>query len=141
MKRKTTTITQKVIISAPPKEVYDALLDAKKHSDFTGSKATGKAVVGTKFTAWDGYISGRNLKLENGKRIIQEWRTTDWPKDYPPSKLEFVLREINDKTELNMVHSNIPLEQEEELKQGWIDFYWNPLKSYFKKIKDDLLVK
>lgn len=136
MKRKTTTITQKVIIFAPPKEVYDALLDPKKHSDFTGSKATGKAVVGTKFTAWDGYISGIILKLENGKRIVQEWRTTDWPNDYPPSKLEFVLRKINDKTELTMVHSNIPIEQEEELKQGWIDFYWNPLKSYFKKIKE-----
>jgi activator of HSP90 ATPase len=134
LKRKTTTITQKVIISALPEEVYDALLNPKKHSEFTGSKATGKAVVGAKFTAWDEYISGRNLKLENGKRIVQEWVTTDWPDDYPPSKLEFLLRKVDDKTELTMVHSNIPIEQKEELKQGWIDYYWNPLKSYFNKM-------
>ena len=133
MKKKITSITQKVIISALPEEVYNALLDPKKHSEFTGSKTTGKPVVGAKFTAWDGYISGRNLKLKKGEIIIQEWVTTDWPDGYPPSKLEFILKKVKDKTELTMIHSNIPIEQEKELKQGWIDFYWKPLKSYFER--------
>ncbi len=66
MKLETRTVTQKVVIPASPSEVYAAFMDAKKHSEFTKSKATGKAVVGGKFTAWDGYISGRNLEL--GKR-------------------------------------------------------------------------
>jgi activator of HSP90 ATPase len=79
MNLKTTTITQKVIISAAPKEVYDAFVDAKKHSAFTGAKATCDPKVGGGFTAWDGYISGRNLELERGKRIVQEWSTTEWP--------------------------------------------------------------
>jgi activator of HSP90 ATPase len=133
MKRKTTTITQKIVLPALPEEVYDALLDPKKHSEFTGSKATGKAIVGAKFTAWDGYISGRNLELEKGKRIAQEWVTTEWPEDYPPSKLEFTFKEVDGETELTMVHSDIPTDQEEELKQGWIDYYWKPLKNYFEK--------
>jgi activator of HSP90 ATPase len=135
MKRKTTTITQKIVLPALPEEVYDALLDPKKHSEFTGSKATGKAIVGAKFTAWDGYISGRNLELEKGKRIAQEWVTTEWPEDYPPSKLEFTFKEVDGETELTMVHSDIPTDQEEELKQGWIDYYWKPLKNYFEKRK------
>jgi activator of HSP90 ATPase len=130
---RTTSITQKVIISASPEEVYNALLDPKKQSDFTGSKATGKAIVGAKFTAWDGYISGKNLELEKGKRIVQQWITTDWPDDYPPSKLEFSLKKVDDKTELTMLHSDIPADQEKELEQGWIDFYWSPLKSFFEK--------
>ena len=130
---RTTSITQKVIISAFPEEVYNALLDPKKHSDFTGSKATGKAIVGAKFTAWDGYISGKNLELEKGKRIVQQWITNDWPDDYSPSKLEFSLKKVDDKTELTMLHSVIPADQEKELEQGWIDFYWSPLKSYFEK--------
>ena len=67
MKTEVTTIKQKVVIPASPKEVYEAYVDAKKHSKFTGSKATGKAVVGGKFTAWDGYIFGKNLELEDGK--------------------------------------------------------------------------
>ena len=133
---KTTTIKQKIILPALPGEVYDALLDAEKHSEFTGSKATGKHKVGAEFTAWDGYISGRNLELEKGKRIVQEWVTTEWPENYPPSRLEFTFKEVDGNTELTMVHSEIPTDQEEELKQGWIEYYWQPLKTYFEKRKD-----
>ena len=64
MELNTTTITQKVTISAHPKEVFNAILNPKKHSEFTGSKATGKEVVGAKFTAWDGYITGRNIEIK-----------------------------------------------------------------------------
>jgi len=133
VKKKTAVITQKVTIPASSEEVYDALLNPKKHSDFTGSRATGKEIVGARFTAWDGYISGRNLELEKGKRIVQEWVTTDWPEGYPPSRLEFTFREVEGKTELTMVHSDIPAEQEKELAQGWVDFYWEPLKNHFEK--------
>ena len=133
MKMKTTTIEQKVLLTALPEEVYDALVNPRKHSEFTGSKATGEAKVGAKFTAWDGYISGKNLELEKGKRIVQEWVTTEWPEGYPPSRLEFTLSQVNGKTELIMVHSNVPAEQKQELEQGWTDFYWKPLKDYFKK--------
>ena len=132
MELNTTTITQKVTISAHPKEVFNAILNPKKHSEFTGSKATGKEVVGAKFTAWDGYITGRNIEIEKNNRIVQEWSTTDWPDKYPPSILELNFKLVDGKTELTIIHSNIPKGQEEELKQGWIDFYWNPLKNYFK---------
>ena len=133
MKKKTTTITQKIIIPAPPEEVYDALLDAQKHTKFTGSKATGKAKVGAKFTAWDGYISGKNLELEKGKRIVQEWVTTEWPENYPPSRLEFTFKEVKGKTELTMVHSDVPTDQKQELEEGWTEYYWKPLKTHFEK--------
>ena len=65
------TIRQRVVVPAAPEEVYEAFVDAKKHSAFTGSKATCDPRVGGKFTAWDGYISGKNLLLEEGKRIVQ----------------------------------------------------------------------
>jgi hypothetical protein len=32
-----------------------------------------------------------------------------------------------------MVHSKVPVEQGDEYAQGWIDFYWEPMKKYFKK--------
>jgi len=128
MKLKTTTVKQKIMLQALPDEVYDALLDSRIHSEFTGSKATGEAKVGAEFTAWDGYISGKNLELERGKRIVQEWVTTEWP-----SRLEFTLMKVDGKTELKMVHSDIPTDQEEGLKQGWTDYYWEPLKRYFEE--------
>ncbi len=139
MKRKTSKIMQRILIPASPEEVYDALLDPKKHSEFTGSKSTGKAKVGAKFTAWDGYISGKILELENGKRIVQEWITTEWPEGYPPSRLELTFNEVNGETELTMIHSDVPTDQKDQLEQGWTDYYWKPLKKYFEKRKNETI--
>lgn len=130
---KVTTIKQNVVIATSPGELYEAFMDAKKHSAFTGSKATCNAKVGGKFTAWDGYISGKNLELVRGKKIVQEWITTDWPSGYSPSRLELTFRKVKEGTEISMVHSNVPAQQADDLKQGWNDFYWEPLKEYFKK--------
>jgi activator of HSP90 ATPase len=130
---KVKTIGQKVIVSATPEEVYDAFMDPEKHSAFTRSKATCDARVGGEFTAWDGYISGKNLKLERGKKIVQEWVTTDWPQKYPPSKLELTFKKVGGCTEISMIHSKVPAEQADDIGQGWTDFYWEPLKDYFKR--------
>jgi activator of HSP90 ATPase len=134
MKAKVRTIKQKVVITASPKEVYDAYVDPKKHSKFTGAKATGEAVVGAKFTAWDGYISGKYLELEDGKRVVQEWTSTDFPEGHN-SKLELCFKAVPEGTELVMVHSNVPEEQADDTAEGWTEWYWEPLKEYFSKPK------
>lgn len=130
---KVATIKQNVVVPASPDEVYETFLDAEKHSAFTGSKATCNPKVGGKFTAWDGYISGKNLELEKGKKIVQEWITTAWPPGYPPSRLELTLKKVKEGTEISMSHSNVPAEQADDYEQGWTNFYWNPLRDYFKK--------
>ena len=88
--------------------------------------------VGGKFTAWEGYIFGRNLELVRGKKIVQEWSTTEWPEGYPPSRLEITLTKSREGTTLRMVHSRVPASQRADYAQGWKDSYWNPLKEYFK---------
>lgn len=135
MKLKTTTITQTVVIPASPEDVYDAYIDPKKHSAFTGAETTCDPRVGGEFTAWDGYITGKNLELEKGKRIVQEWSTSEWPEDYPPSRLELTFSEVKGGTELTMVHSDVPASQAEDYRQGWIDDYWDLLKEYFQSKK------
>jgi activator of HSP90 ATPase len=134
MKAKVRTIKQKVVFPASPKEVYDAYVDPKKQSKFTGAKATGKPMVGGKFTAWDGYISGKYLELEDGKRVVQEWTSSDFPEGHN-SKLELCFNKVPEGTELVMVHSNVPEEQANDAADGWIEWYWDPLKKYFSKPK------
>ncbi len=130
--KETKTIRQSVVLPAKPAEVYDAFMTAKEHAAFTGSKATCDAKVGGKFTAYDGYISGKNLELEPGRRIVQEWQTTEWPAGAAPSIVEFVFKDHKDGTECTMVHSEVPAEQAESYRQGWIEYYWKPLKEYFQ---------
>src|SRR5260370_38991126 len=96
MAAKSKTIVQTEFIpGVKPAQVYDALVNARKHAAFTGAAATGAAKVGGKFTAWDGYIFGKHLELEPPRRIVQEWATTEWPAGSPPSKLEWVFAEKN----------------------------------------------
>jgi uncharacterized protein YndB with AHSA1/START domain len=126
-------IEQTVFFKASPQEVYDALLDAEKHSDFTGSPATVSAKLGAEFNAWDGYISAKNLELVKNKKIVQEWETTGWPKGYPRSRLELTLTAKRGGTELKMVHSKVPAEQVESYTSGWVESYWDPLAEYLAK--------
>jgi activator of HSP90 ATPase len=130
---KTKTLRQKATIPADPMKVYEAYMDAEKHAEFTGSKATFDPRVGGEFTAWDGYIAGKNLELEPGKRIVQEWRSSDFPEGYAASRLELNLKDIKGSTELTMVHSGVPVEIADDIAQGWKDFYWEPMKKYFEK--------
>jgi activator of HSP90 ATPase len=130
-----TTIKQTAIIPADPEKVYEAFMNARIHSEFTGSKATCDPTAGGKFTAGDGYISGKNLELEKGKKIVQEWKTTEWPEGYDPSKFKLTLRKVKNGTEIIMVHSNVPDEQAAEFADSWNQFYWTLLKEYFSQNK------
>ena len=129
----TTTIQQREFIPAKPVQVYDAFINARKHAEFTGAKATCDPRVGGEFAAYDGYITGKILELVRARKVVLEWKTTEWPVGYPPSRLEFTFEEKGDGTEVIMVHSDVPDQQAENYRQGWIDYYWKPLREYFSK--------
>jgi activator of HSP90 ATPase len=125
------TITQKTTVPAPPAKVYEAFVNARLHAAFTGAAATGTARVGGKFTAWDGYIFGVYRALVKGKKIVQDWSTTEWPEGAAPSRAEFIFKAVKGGTEVRLLHSNVPAEQADGYRQGWIDYYWTPLTAYF----------
>lgn len=130
-----TTIRQTVLLDAPPHAVFEAILESKKHSAFTGDKASLSRKVGGKFTAFDGYMRGENLKIEKDKVIVQSWRSTDFKETDPDSKVMFHFSKKGKGTRLLFVHSNVPNRLAEELRQGWLDFYWAPLKVYLEPTK------
>jgi uncharacterized protein YndB with AHSA1/START domain len=126
------TLEQTVFIPAPPREVYETLLDPVRHAAFTGQPASGEPVVGGRFTAHDGYIEGEILELVDGEKIVESWTTTGWPAGAPPSRLELTFRPKEGGTELTMVHSEVPAEHAESYRKGWITHYWEPLRRYFE---------
>ena len=126
------TIKQTVEFKASPEEVYDALMDSKKHARFTGAKATVSRKVGGKFSVWDGYAEGQNLELEPGKRIVQTWRASDWPEG-SFSKVTYAFTRTKTGTKLTFTQTGIPDDFVKDIKQGWTDFYWAPMKGMLDK--------
>jgi activator of HSP90 ATPase len=121
------------VIPAKASEIYEAWLNSEGHSAMTGSTAQIDGKAGGKFTAWDGYIFGTTLELTPNQRIVQAWRTSEFPEDAPDSRVEIILEEISDGTKVTLTHSNMPEDQVESYRQGWDDFYFKPMKSYFSK--------
>lgn len=120
------------VISASQEVLYSAWLDSEQHSRMTGSPATVSAVVGDRFEAWDGYIQGKNLELESPYRILQRWRTTEFEEDDEDSLLEVSFEAEETGTRVTIRHANLP-EHGMQYKQGWIDSYFIPMKSFFDK--------
>lgn len=127
----TQALSLKAVFPVKPRRIYEAWLSSKEHSRFTGSPASIEPRVGSEFTAWDGYIRGRILELEPPHRILQAWRTEDFPPESPDSLVEVLFTEVTDGTLMILKHTLIPEGQAVEYEQGWIDYYIKPMQEYF----------
>jgi uncharacterized protein YndB with AHSA1/START domain len=65
-------------IPATPEEIYEAWLDSLAHPEMTGGEANMSDEIGAEVSAWDGYVSGRNLELIPSERIVQSWRPSEF---------------------------------------------------------------
>ncbi len=131
LENKTTTLVQHVFLPATPEQVYDAWVSPTQMATIIGGECSGDARVGAAFTAWNKYITGTHVELVRGERIVQEWRTTEWPKGASASRLELQLTGSGGGTEVTMTHSQVPSAQAEAYRQGWIDNYWTPMRAHF----------
>ena len=122
-----------VFLNESAEKLYKDWLSSEAHSKFTGSPALIDPSVNGKFTAWEGYIYGTNTSFEPGHKIVQNWRTTEFSETDDDSILEVIFENAGDKTRLILRHSNIPEGQGEDYKQGWKDFYFEPMKKYYLK--------
>jgi activator of HSP90 ATPase len=123
--------TVSVTIHAKAEDIYAAWLSSDGHSSITGSPAKVDGVVDGDFAVWDGYIQGMFLELEPSHRILQAWRTGEFPSEAEDSIVEILLDEEHGSTKLTLNHSNIPEGQADSYKQGWEDFYFKPMREYF----------
>jgi activator of HSP90 ATPase len=127
----TKNLRQTVTFNAKASSVYGLRMDAKKHSVLAGDEATISRRVGGQFNI-GGYIEGANLELVPGEKIVQSWRYEDWPKGHY-SKATFAFKEENGKTKMTFTQAGIPAQFYEDIKQGWIDYYWTPMKEMLEK--------
>ena len=121
------TIQQKVEFKKSPHEIYEMLMDSKKHAAFTGEKASISRKAGGKFSAYGGYIEGVTLDLVPDQRIVQKWRGSGWPKGYY-SIVIFDLEKIAKGTRLTFTQVGVPDKDYKDKQTGWKEHYWEKMK-------------
>jgi activator of HSP90 ATPase len=124
-----TSIHQEVDFKASPARVYEALLDGKQFTAFSGFPAEIDRNAGGAFSSFGGAIVGRNVELVPNHRIVQAWRSNGWPEG-AYSIVKFELTEQAGGTRLIMDHRGFPDGQREHLEAGWKEHYWEPLAKY-----------
>jgi len=132
---KTRTIRQTVFFEASPHDVYETLMDSRKHAKFTGGKCTIVRKVGGKIDIYDGYITGENVELVQDKKIAQLWKPDEgdcWPSDHF-SKATFALKAEKRGTQLTFTQSGVPVDCGDRFDTGWQEHYWAPMKEMLEK--------
>ncbi len=129
---KTKILHQSFVFEAEPHEVFEALMDSRKHAAFTGAKAKIGRHAGDSFSVWDDWATGTNVEIIPDRKIVQRWRGADWPKDHY-SQVMFELKKVDRGTRLDFTQTEIPDAFYDEIAQGWKEWYWQKLQVYFAK--------
>ena len=130
---KTKNIEHKVVLRAAATNVYDALMNSKKHTQFTGEPARISTRVGGAFTCYGDYIRGLNLELVTGERIVQAWRSQDWAEGVFSIVTFSLAAQSGGKTLLRFTQVGVPAGDFKRKNEGWKEHYWEPLKRFLEE--------
>ncbi len=117
-------------IKAAAEDIFTALTNPLTIEVWSGATAVMEAVAGTEFSLWDGDITGINLEIEPGKKIMQEWYFEDEEGMEAEHKsiVTITLHSEGTSTNVELLHINIPDEAFENIVDGWDRYYFKPLK-------------
>ncbi len=116
------------IVPESPEIVYQALTNEKTLSLWTGFKASMPLEEGAMFSWFDDNISGINLHFEPNKRIEQMWFFGNQKED---SIVTFKLHPHKKGTSLELIHTNIPNKDYENIIEGWNNIFFENLIDFY----------
>src|SRR5262245_9938646 len=123
------TIKHKVRFKASPETIYGLLADSRKRTEVSRRKAVISDKVGGKFSTDAGQVSGVNVDLVPGRRLVQAWRRTDFPEGVY-SMAAITLDPIpGGGTELVLTHRGVPKHLLDDIEDYWRQVYWAPMKA------------
>ena len=127
------TITQRIVFkNIPATALYDTYMDAKEHNAAVGVAAKIQNKEGTKFSAHENYVTGKNLQLIRHKLIVQTWRASDWSKSDLDSTFILAFEQRGNDGIVNMTHANVPDRHVAGIRKGWDDYYLEAMEKIFR---------
>lgn len=126
-------IEQQATIGAAPAAVYEVLTSSARFTAMCGgAEANISDAVGGEVSLFGGAVQARNVELVPGIRVVQTWRSADWPEGVH-SIVRFELSGEGDSTKIEFSQSGYPANAAEHLKEGWSQMYWGPMNALFEQ--------
>jgi uncharacterized protein YndB with AHSA1/START domain len=130
------SIRKEVTFPVSPERVYEVLTNSDKFAAATGRPAKIGTVEGADFSIFGDFVSGKQMELIPGQRIVQSWRFAAWaPGVY--SRVQLSLSREGKGTKLVLEHDAIPEGKspefptwEEHIATNWPVFYFEPFAKY-----------
>ena len=121
-------IHQEISISAPPAAVFKTLTDSSRFEKMTGGrKADISNAAGGASTMFGGDIIAVNVEIIPGKRLVQAWRSQNWPEGVY-SIVRFSLEPQGKGAKLTFDQAGYPDGAHDMLSGGWHKMYWEPME-------------
>ena len=122
------TIKHKVRFKIPPETIYDLLADSRMRTEVTGRKALISDKIGGKFSTDAGQVTGVNVDLVPGRRLVQAWRRQDFPEGIYSMAAITLAPTPGGGTELVLTHRGVPRHLLDQVEDYWRAVYWAPIK-------------
>jgi activator of HSP90 ATPase len=124
------TIRQTATIrGATPHDIYETLMDSKKHTKLSQQPTTVSRKVGGAFKVGHD-LEGEHLALTKDRKIVQTWRANNWEKGHY-SKATFRLAKVAGGTRVTFTQTGVPDDKYGEISTGWRQYYWTPLRKQY----------
>ena len=122
------TIKHRVRFKIPPKSVYDLLAGSRERTEITGREALMSDEVGGTFSTDAGQVTGVNVDLVPGQRLVQAWRRADFPEGIYSMAAITLAPTPSGGTELVLTHRGVPKHLLDEIEDYWRVVYWARMK-------------
>jgi activator of HSP90 ATPase len=117
-------------IKAEAQDIFACLTNQFTIELWTGYPAKIEAKEDTEFELWGGDISGKNIRIEPNKLLVQQWYFDEQEAE---SIVTIKLHELNNAVSVELSHTNIPDEVYEEFANGWNEYYFGAIKEFLEE--------
>jgi activator of HSP90 ATPase len=115
-------------INAEPSDVYAALTNPYTIELWSGYPAVMSEEPGSEFSLWEGDICGKNIEFIRDRKVVQEWY---FGGQEERSIVTITIQPDREDSIVMVEHTNIPDDDFADITEGWREFYFGAIISFF----------
>jgi len=111
-------------------DFYQVFIDKQRVNAWSRGAQVYNPEKGGEFVLFNGNVTGKFEDLVENEKLVQKWRLKHWPAGHH-SVATIKLTQTEKGTKMTLEQTGVPETDIERTKQGWKNFYWNPIKFTF----------